>query len=172
MKRLILIGLIITFIYSCSNKNESVNNIVISPILLTSLTETINHEDSLTNTIPTYGEIKSFKITFSETENKCFVYIEGDFDYYDSKAMNGYFMYKNKAVSIYGINDKCGIEFINQKKLRKGKIEGLKDFDYNNFMEAILSNRTPPPPPGEPYYRKYLIINNDSLKLLETRDDK
>ena len=61
MKRLILIGFLLTFIFGFGQKDESVNDIILSQCLLTSLKETINHEDSLFMTFPTYGEIKSFK---------------------------------------------------------------------------------------------------------------
>jgi hypothetical protein len=169
MRLLLIFGVVITLLAQCTPKNEDINDIIISPILLTAINNTIDHVDSLTITNPTYGEIMSFIITFKEIDNKCFVIIEGDFNYYDSKAMNGYFIYKRKAVSIYNAKEKCGIELINLKYLRQGKINGLTDFDHKQFDEAIKLNQEPPPPPPprEPYFRKYLIVSKNEFKLID-----
>jgi hypothetical protein len=161
-----------TVFYGCGFKNDKVDKIITNPRLLASLTDVINHEDSLSITHATYGVIKSFKITFSEENNKCFVSIVGDFDYYDSHAMNGYFIYKNKTVTVYGITSNCGNNFISKSKLKIGKIEGLKDFDYEEFQNAIRLQipPPPPPPPSEPYYRKYLIVDKDNFLIVEDYD--
>jgi hypothetical protein len=158
----------------CGLKNEKVDEIVTSPKLLLCLTDIINHVDSFTVAYETYGIIKSFNVTFTEENNKCFVTIMGDFDYYDSHAMQGYFMFKNKTVTIYGVTSFCGRNLININKLKKGKINWLNDFDNEQFNNAIKLNITPPapPPPREPYYRKYLIADKDNFQLVEDYDQK
>ena len=165
MKNSIWLGLLIILFNNCKFQNESIDKTITSSSLLKILTEFINHVDSVRNT---NGFIESILITFSENDNKCYVLIEGDFIYYDSKAMNGYFRFKDKAISVYGINTECGNELINLNNLKKEKIEGLIDYDYSQLTDKNLRQPPlPPPPPREPYFRKYLIVNKDNLKLID-----
>jgi hypothetical protein len=82
--------------------------------------------------------------------------------------MDGFFVYKDKFISIYGLKGNDDNLFINLSRLQKGKIKGLVDYDYSQLDRFDKDNPPlPPPPPREPYYRKYLIINKDSFKLID-----
>jgi hypothetical protein len=122
---------------------------------------------------PTYGVIKSFNITFMQEDRNCYIELIADFNIYDSHAMDGYFVYNKKYISVYGLSTKCGNNFINERKLNHGVISGLFDFDKEAFDEALKMNKIPPPPPppGEPYYRKYLIDSPNLIKV-EDYDDQ
>jgi hypothetical protein len=83
--------------------------------------------------------------------------------------MDGYFFYKNKAVSVYGSRTKCGNNFFMRENLKNGKIEGLIDYHYIRTDKNDKPNPPiPPPPPRESYFRKYLVINKDSLILVQS----
>lgn len=161
-----------TLLYGCGFKNDKDDKIITNPRLLACLSDVIDHVDSLSKTHATYGVIKSINVTFIEENNKCFVSIVGDFNYYDSHAMNGYFIYKNKTVTVYGITSSCGNNLIKRSKLKTGKIKGLIDFDNEEFDNAIRLNLPPlpPPHPREPYYRKYLILD-DNFQIVEDYDN-
>ena len=159
-----IIGLILGFLLigSCKQKTNNINEIVISNCLHKELIRTISHIDSSCN------NIKSVLIEFDKNNNELNVTITGDFIYYDSKAMDGFFVYKDKFISIYGLKGNDDNLFINLSRLQKGKIKGLVDYDYSQLDRFDKDNPPlPPPPPREPYYRKYLIINKDSFKLID-----
>jgi len=173
MQNLFWLILVILLFHSCGHgkdkfsQNISVDKIVINPRLLTNLTEFMDYQDS------SKCDNKSYLITFSKIDNKCYVEIKCSFDYYDSKAMNGYFMYKGHSVSVYGMKTNCGMKLINQTNLIQGKIEGLLDYDMSPY-ENIEKNEIippppppPPPPPGEPSYRKYIIVDDFILILVD-----
>jgi len=135
---------------------------VISDCLDKEILKTMNHIDS------SCSNVKSILIEFDKNDNDLNVTITGDFIYYDSKAMNGFFMYKDKYISIYGLQSDDDNSYIDLNKLQKGKILGLVDYDYSQLERYDKDNPPlPPPPPREPYYRKYLVVNKDSLKLID-----
>ncbi len=138
------------------------------------LDQIIAHEDSMRNVYSTYGEVKSYTITFSQDQSGCYVELVGDFENYDSQTMIGYFRYKSKIVSIYGLSSTCGNNFINKSKLKTGLILGLNDYNPNSFYLYSKSHLPVPPPPslGEPFYRKYLIVSGNDLKKIDDFDDK
>jgi hypothetical protein len=173
MKNLFTLIWIATFISGCNTTSNDINRIITNPILQDCLKQIISHEDSLQKNIPTYGIIKSFTITFSQENQKCFVEFVADFDNYDSHAMDGYFIYDGKYISFYGASSICGDNFINKKKLKHGLIPGLYDFNNKAFELAIKEGLPgpPPPPPGEPYYRKYLISSPEVFVKVKDYDD-
>jgi hypothetical protein len=161
-----------TLLSGCDTTGDNINRIITNPIFQDRLKQIINHEDSLQKIFSTYGNIKSFTITFSQENQKCFVEFLADFDNYDSHAMDGYFIYNGKYVSIYGLSPECGYNLINKNKLKHGLIPGLYDFNRKAFEIAIREGQTPPPPPppGEPYYRKYLIVDKDNFQIVDDND--
>jgi hypothetical protein len=156
----------------CITIDNDLNKIVTNSTLRHHLKQIIAHEDSLLNVYPTYGLIKSYTITFSQEEQKCFVELIAYFNVYDSHAMDGYFIYQEKYISIYGTST-CGNNFINPKKLKHGLIPDLFDFDNHAFHEALNMHKEPPapPPPGEPYYRKYYIASPKNFIKVADYDD-
>jgi hypothetical protein len=159
-----IIGIIFGFllISSCKQSTYNINEIVISDCLNKELIKTIDHIDS------SCSNVKSVLIEFDKSNNDLNFTITGDFIYYDSKAMDGFFVYKDKYVSVYGLKGNDDNSFINLSKLQKIKIKGLVDYDYSQLERFDKDNPPlPPPPPREPYYRKYLIINKDSFKLID-----
>jgi hypothetical protein len=157
----------------CNTNEDDLDNTVTNSTLRSLLKEIIFHEDSLLRIRPTYGEIKSYNIIFSQEKHRCFVKLIAYFDVYDSHAMDGYFMYQGKYVSVYGLSSVCGENFINKKKLKYGLIPDLFDFDRNAFELAIKMKQEPPPPPppGEPYYKIYFIASPESFIKVSDYDD-
>jgi hypothetical protein len=174
MKYLYILALVVTLFYGCNTPHGNLEHFVTNPVLQDCLKRIINHEDSLQKIISTYGNIKSFTVTFSKENYKCFIEFVADFDYYDSHAMDGYFVFNGKFVSIYGLSSECGDIFINKKNLKHGLIPGLNDFDNKAFESAIKKGLPPPstPPPREPYYRKYLISSPTTFIKVKDYDNE
>jgi hypothetical protein len=168
-----LIIFLIYLLNSCLRVDEDVNKIITNSALLNCLNKIIAHEDSMRNVYSTYGEVKSYAITFSRDPTGCYVELEGDGHNYDSQTMIGYFSYKSKFVSVYGLSSNCGRDFINTRKLKKGLIVGLSDYNPNYFYVYTKAHLPVPPPPSlvEPYYRKYLIVSHNSFKKVEDYDE-
>ena len=168
-----LLFILFIFLLSSCRKGDDINRIIPNTALRNCLDQIINHEDSMKNVFSTYGDIKSYTITFAHDISGCYVLLVADFENYDSETMIGYFNYKSKIVSIYGLSNSCWPSFINIKKLKKGPIVGLTDYNPNAFYVYTKQHLPVPPPPslGEPYFRKYLILSSDSLRKVEDRDD-
>ena len=158
---------ILVFLSSCSNretkKSITEENAEITlpseetPIKLKSLRTELNsfidfNDDSLTTS---ENKSVSYWLAFFTIGNECYVSIIDKIGFYDSRIMVGYFMHRDRYISVYGLSD-CGEEYIDIEKLFKGEISYLIDFAGDR---PVFFHRD--------YGHQYLI-KGDSLILVKT----
>ena len=159
-KNLLLIVTVIAF--SCKTSDYNLKDIFISDNLGRLLVQMVDHLDSIGD------KSKSIWVKFENDSNSSYLTIIANFNNYDSKAMDGYFRYKDRFISVYGLKNKLNNKFIDLDKLFHGKIDILWDYDYEALNNTnSLKPPPPPPPPGEPYFKKYLILGKNSFKLVQ-----
>ena len=160
---LTILFLTVAVTISCDNQNhraEKNTNPIKSETLLNKLDELIDFRDSLAEHRDS-RKIKSYWIYFSYRDNDCFVTILAHpLDTYDRKEMDGYFMHRDRFVSVYDSNTKCGTDFIDTELLLSG--------DINEFIDYWPDNKDSSPafPSHNAYGREFLIINKDNLELI------
>lgn len=160
---LTVLFLTIAVTISCDNQNHRAErncNPIKSETLLNKLDELIDFRDSLAE--QRYSrKIKSYWICFSNRDNDCFVTILAHpLDTYDREEMDGYFMHRDRFVSVYDCKTKCGTDFLDTELLLTGDITELIDYwpDKDDSSPAF--------PPYSTYGREFLIINKDTLELI------
>ncbi|MFO7526724.1 MAG: hypothetical protein R6W68_14825 [Ignavibacteriaceae bacterium] len=120
----------------------------------------IDYDDSLKNARETHFGSVSFWIVFNKIGDDCYVSIIDHIGFYDSRIMVGYFLHREKYVSVYGNLIACGEAFIDKEKLSTGKIHYIIDFAGDNEGDRA-------PFPYQDFGYEYLI-KGDSLILVKT----
>jgi len=128
-----------------------------TPIKLKSLHVELDNFIDFNDDSLTISEYKSasYWIVFFPINGECYVSIIDKIGYYDSRIMVGYFMHRDRYISVYGLTD-CGEEYIDSEKLSKVEMSYLIDFAGDI-----------PPVPHRDYGHQYLI-KGDSLVLVKT----
>jgi len=166
-----ILSFIILINTSCSNPRSgeefSINQAEIkendvhpikSEILIAKLDEMINYRDSLAEFLRI--NTNSYWIYFIQKGNECFVTILAhSLNAYVREEMDGFFIHRERFVTLYNSNSICGTDFINSELLQKGRISGLLDlYEKDDYNVAF--------PPHNNYGREYLIIHKENIVLV------
>lgn len=140
--------------------STKLNHPVKSKVLLAEIDKLINYRDSLTENA-NYDITNSFWIYFSKKDSLCFVtLLVQPLDIYDREEMDGYFIYKDRFISVYDSKIECNTDFIDSQLLRTGEIPDLLNYWSDTYSENESF------PPHNCYGHEYLIINRNKLKLI------
>lgn len=164
MKKIYLIAntlLILCFsILSFTKPQPKPQDIPINETLKDKLDYIIDFKEKLADSSSIYSHPKSYWIYFYEDNAECFVATMANFDFYNSDEMDGYFKYRNKYITLYGLDTDCAVGLALEPELLKSKISELTDYhsDETDSLPSII-------PPHEPTVFEYLIHTSDSLTL-------
>lgn len=160
-----LIFLTVLLITSCEippNSNEiGKEHPIKSEILLTKLDELIYFRDSITFRRTPPDTTFSFWIFFTSVENECFVTLTSQFNFYDSEDMDGYFIHRDRYITVYDSKSECAKGFIDPDLLNTDIIDNEVITDYCNPKKD-----RPPIPPHNAFGREYRIIDNEQIELI------
>ena len=160
---LTILFLTIAVTISCNNQNyrvEKNNHPIKSEILLNKLDELIDFRDSLAEHRNSQTN-KSYWIYFSHRDDTCFVTILAQpIDTYDREEMDGFFIHRDRFVTIYDSGINCAADFVDTELLRTERIAELLDY----WPDKDVSSHSFPP--HNAYGREFLIINKDNLEII------
>ena len=154
-----IVALLIFITLSC--KHSDVNQLerarieesIMSSQLINHLDSLIESQDSLSKVDSRFSKHNSYWILFSENEEKCFVRILANFNFYQKDNMDGFLKYREKTITFYNTKSKCNENIIDVSRINtlEDKIENI--VDYN---DAIV-------PPHEPEIMLFEVKENGVL---------
>ncbi len=158
-----LIGiLLILLVLSCKHldvtqiERDTLEESIINPQLINNLNSLIETKDSLSKLDLIFSEHNSYWIFFHESEEKCYVSILANFNFYDKENLDGFLKYRGKVITFYNTESSCNRGIVNSSliNIKEDEIENIVNYD-----DAII-------PPHEPEI--FLFEINENGKLIET----
>lgn len=129
---------------------------ILSPALL----EEVRKFESYTDSLEKHENYLKKSIIFIDIISKgndCNLVIGKHMVYY-SNEMTGYLQYGSKLLVFYSVPDTCNCNFINTRKLKKGKPN--KRYPDENSFEALSTE-------FDPWGRRFKITKNNDLVLIK-----